>query len=199
MVDIDYESEVAHEYAIGNLENIKIGNLVGDDVYKTFDLEHAKTIYSQSSGNQELLITSPKIMGVYRRFKLTFNPNSEQGEPLERRLDLEPKEGFDIHSSLVQIGFDPNLFQVGVINQYIGSEVNRMIVIPYQNLKAVGTDLKKFSDLSSKRLEEIIVGKNITSKEIKEYLFLIKELLKSEGLTQPDYDLLRSQLNGILR
>lgn len=180
--------EVRHEYAIGNLEDIKKGDMLGKTIVKrTYNLEEAVSAYESNNKNVSSLIHVPNLIGVYRRAKIAFSPDNPTGE-VTRDCASEPYEGFEVHPSLVQIGFDPESFKVGVICDYIGDESRRMVIVPYKNLKSGTNALKKFSKLTAKRLKGFTKSKEFSKEERREYLTLIRELLKADGLTNPDYD-----------
>ena len=197
-MDVTTSIKVQHEYAIGSLEDIKKGNMLGDNVKRTFDLEEAVSSYKSNNGNGSSLIYVPNLIGVYRRVQIGFHPNNPTGETVNRDCASEPYEGFDVHPSLVQIGFDTESFKVGVISDYIGDESRRMVIVPYQNLNSGSDALKKFSDLTARRFKGFSESKESSKEERKEYLTLVRELLKTDGLTKPDYDALMNRSDIML-
>ena len=184
---MDYNIELRHEYAIGGLDQIKTGNL-DDEVTRTFDLNETKSLFLLGHvGIDRSSLILPKIIGAYRRVKITVNPIKNR-KAQELRLDHGLQEGFDVHPSLVQIGFEPEFLTREIVSDYIGPESTRIRIVPYEELRAEGEDLKKLSALVAQRFES--PEKKPTDEVMKLVVSLAKSIKDSEGLTRPEYDLM---------
>jgi hypothetical protein len=186
---------IMHQYAIGNLSAIKMGELSPsfEDMTRTFNLEKAKEYFKSQSKSSSLII-SPKLIGVYRRFipgGCIEDLDSYENASL-LTLGLKTDKDFEVHPSLVQIGFDPSMIEKGVIREFIGSESERMLIVPYTNLKPSGESLRKFSGLTSKLFTQFLEGEEIDKAGREEYLSIVKELSQTEGLTMMDYMFLKA-------
>ncbi len=197
-MDVTTSVKIQHEYAIGSLYDVKRGNLVSDSIKKTFDLEEAVSLYESNKGNGSSLIYVPNLIGVYRRIQIGFHPENPTGETVSRDCASEPYEGFDVHPSLVQIGFDPESFNVGALCDYIGEESRRMVITPYLNLDSGSDALRKFSDLTARRFNGMTEGKEFSKEERREYQTLIRELLKTDGLDKQCYNSLMNSSDIML-
>ncbi|MEK6913741.1 MAG: hypothetical protein AABW47_03665 [Nanoarchaeota archaeon] len=158
----------------------------------TLDLETAKRYYLSESPQHSLII-SPTLIGVYRRFV----PTEYLGDPIFCKNPSLITCGFDldnvpeVHPQLVQIGFDPSMLERGVIQDYLGSESERMLIVPYTNLKPSGETLQRFSSLASKFSDLVSNTHKIEDSDKEAYISLIKELSRTEGLTEREYELFR--------
>jgi len=190
-MEIKQTVEIRHEYAIGTIERIKEGDILRKRCERTYDLEEAINIYESSFNNPESLIIMPGLIGVFRRIRIGFEHENSTGEIIENDCISEPLAEYDVHPSLVQIGYNPESFNVGLISDLIGPESKRMVIVPYRELRSKSDNLKLFSDLTSKRMANFPLVKPLTNKENVEYLTLIRELLKTDGLIKSNYDALR--------
>ncbi len=184
-MDITYKVEVKHDYTIGGLEQVKKGDF--KDKTRFCDLDEVKHIF-QEKNKESSLIMVPHIIGAYRRINITFNPDSGKGV-VKRDSGLEAHEGFEVHPSLVQIGYDSSSLNRKTISDYIGSESSRMRIVPYEDLKIAEKELKTFSELMQKRFESL--GQDPSEEEWTQMIRLSKDMLHLQGLTKHEYDLLK--------
>ncbi len=192
---MDYSVEAKHEYAIGTLEQIKRGV----DVPKTFDLDATVSSFrEQAREGSSSPVLIPKIIGAYRRIKFTFSNPECSGKTLEKRVDISDKTTFDVHPSLVQIGYDQTVINKAVVSAYMGAESSRMIIVPYQDLKSEGKDMEDLSQLMTQSFERQLRLKQITREERLEWLTLMRQLLTSEGLAKNEYEALMSSSGAVL-
>ncbi len=192
------KTKLMHEYAVGNIHAITIGNLKSN-VERTFDLKKALSSYSKRRAGNTSLIVLPEVIGVYRRIIMgvNFSPESDMEQALEEsdedtlgiHLSLNVQDKPRIDPNLVQVGYDYELFKLNFIIDFLGYESNRMIVVPYQQLKPAGEDLLKYSELTYRRLGDVLKGKQPTKEDRGIYLNLVKRMLQTEGLMRPEFDM----------
>ena len=182
---MENQFKIKHEYIIGSLDRIKKGEI--EDLPKTFDLEEAKLLFPTYLKDSSSIIL-PDILGVYRRFLV-----GDENAPYEKRIGTE--FNFQVHPSLVQIGYDSNLFDREILSQFIGDQSSRMKIVPYEELRIEGENFKKLSELYVKRLRNAIKGNLPTKEESNLVNKLVRDVLSSDGLTFPEYMLWINSFN----
>jgi hypothetical protein len=184
--------KLTHNYAVGTLDVIKKGL----DVPKTFNLANIVNSFLEQNNHKSLII-SPVVIGVYRKASIFEEIPSEGFDNIDydKGLIIEPlNEFFDVHPSLVQVGYDPKILEKDIIRSFIGPESARMVMRPYTELGQISEQFKRFENLCEKRFNAL--NKEPVEEEIKLLLELSMKMIYTDGLTNNEWATLQQYVSS---
>jgi len=174
--------KLKHEYAVDTLNVIKKG--VG--INKTFDLAKVVDSFLEQSKNKSF-ITIPIAIGAYRRATI-FEGNVDDLDKISYdnglRIDSSD-ESFDVHPSLVKIGYNPQILSKDVLTKFIGPESVRMVMCPYTDLGKDSDIFKQYEILTQQRINSL--DKEPAGDQMLMLGDLLSRMKDTDGLTSNEW------------
>ena len=132
-------------------------------------------------------ITIPIAIGAYRRATI-FEGNVDDLDKInyDKGLRIDsPDESFDVHPSLVKIGYNPQILSKDVLTKFIGPESARMVMRSYTELGKDSDIFKQYEILTQQRIDSL--DKEPAGDQILMLSDLLSKMKDTDGLTSNEW------------